>query len=76
MGPYFASYKGKKKEGIHVLYQVEYYTKSDAGKYTKKFDLFPRIQINERMGNAAEPDTKHYLDKDIYNPCYLRYIRY
>lgn len=66
MGPYFASYKGKKKEGIHVLYQVEYYTKSDAGKYTKEFDLFPRIQINERMGNAAEPDTRHFLDKDIY----------
>ncbi|MCD6069075.1 MAG: cytochrome c biosis factor [Bacteroidetes bacterium] len=65
MGPYYASYTGKKKEDNHILFHVEYYEKNEANKLVKAFDLYPRIQLNER-GNAAEPDTRHYLDKDIY----------
>lgn len=30
------------------------------------FDLNPRIQINEKMGLIASPDTKHYLTYDVY----------
>jgi cytochrome c-type biogenesis protein CcmF len=65
MGPYYVAYKGKKREGIKILYNVEYFTKSSNGKLIKSFDLFPRITLNDR-GNAAEPDTKHYLKQDIY----------
>jgi cytochrome c-type biogenesis protein CcmF len=32
----------------------------------KIFTLRPYLQINERFGNVPEPDTKHYLHKDIY----------
>jgi cytochrome c-type biogenesis protein CcmF len=32
----------------------------------KLFTLRPYLQINERFGNVPEPDTKHYLHKDIY----------
>lgn len=32
----------------------------------KLFELRPHLQINERFGNVPEPDTKHYLNKDIY----------
>lgn len=32
----------------------------------KLFTLQPHLQINERFGNVPEPDTKHYLNKDIY----------
>lgn len=32
----------------------------------KLFTLEPRIQLNEQMGNAPEPDTKHWLGKDLY----------
>jgi cytochrome c-type biogenesis protein CcmF len=35
-----------------------------AGDYL--FTLHPRIQMNPKFGNVAEPDTKHYLDKDVY----------
>ena len=28
--------------------------------------LEPRIQLNEQMGNAPEPDTKHWLHRDLY----------
>ena len=30
------------------------------------FTLEPRIQLNEQMGNAPEPDTKHWLHRDLY----------
>ncbi|MCC6690663.1 MAG: hypothetical protein IT235_03945, partial [Bacteroidia bacterium] len=26
----------------------------------------PLVQINPRMGNVAEPDTRHFLHKDVY----------
>jgi cytochrome c-type biogenesis protein CcmF len=32
----------------------------------KLFTLDPRIQLNERMGNAPEPDTRHWWDRDLY----------
>ena len=30
------------------------------------FTLEPRIQLNEQMGNAPEPDTRHWIHKDLY----------
>ncbi len=33
---------------------------------TKQFTLEPRIQLNEQMGNAPEPDTRHWLHRDLY----------
>ena len=32
----------------------------------KQFSLFPRIQLNPRFGNVAEPATKHYVGRDVY----------
>jgi len=37
-----------------------------SGKLREDFDLNPRIQINEKMGLIASPDTKHYLTYDVY----------
>ncbi|MHB8260344.1 MAG: cytochrome c biogenesis protein CcsA [Bacteroidia bacterium] len=65
MGPYFVCYTGKEKKGINMNYKVEYFYK-EQGKYIKQFELFPRIQMNPRMGNAAEPDTRHFLSYDVY----------
>ncbi|MFB6307149.1 MAG: hypothetical protein ABEH43_09230 [Flavobacteriales bacterium] len=32
----------------------------------KIFTLNPSVQVNEQFGNVPEPDTRHYLHKDIY----------
>lgn len=32
----------------------------------KLFELEPSVQLNELMGNVPEPDTRHYLHKDVY----------
>jgi cytochrome c-type biogenesis protein CcmF len=66
MGDYLVSYIDKKKEGVNIHYRVDYLTKNEAGKPELSFSLFPLIQTNPRMGNIAEPSTKHFLHKDIY----------
>lgn len=66
MGPYLVVYKGKKREGINVYFTVDYFKLNKDKKPEFDFTLVPHIQDNPRMGQAAEPDTKHYLDRDIY----------
>jgi cytochrome c-type biogenesis protein CcmF len=71
MGDYLVTYTNrepKTKDGTkYVFFNVDFLKKSDAGKPEKAFTLRPFIQLNPFMGNAAEPDTKHYLHKDIYS---------
>lgn len=66
MGPYRVVYKGKKRIGINVYFTVDYLKLNKDNKPELDFTLMPQIQDNPRMGQAAEPDTKHYLDRDIY----------
>lgn len=66
MGNYFVTYKGSRKEGMNIYYDVEYLKKNETGDYVHAFQLSPHIQLNPRMGNIAEPDTRHFLTKDIY----------
>jgi cytochrome c-type biogenesis protein CcmF len=66
MGEYLVSYRGDSTAGINIYYNVDYYTKNASGKIEKAFQLSPLIQTNPRMGNVAEPATKHYLNRDIF----------
>ena len=64
MGPYLVTYAGKQKSGINILYAVSYTEAAHPEKGS--FSLFPRIQLNKNMGNVPEPDTKHWLAKDLF----------
>jgi cytochrome c-type biogenesis protein CcmF len=66
MGDYFVVYRGSRQERMNIFYDVEYLTKDKNGNYYHAFLLSPRVQLNPRMGNVAEPDTRHFLTKDIY----------
>lgn len=66
MGPYYVTYTGKEQEGIHVYYKIGYFTQDESGQKQQAFELRPFVQLNERMGNVAEPATKHFLTRDIY----------
>lgn len=66
MGKYFATYVGKRYVGINIYFDVDYFIKDDAGKLSKVFSLSPLVQTNPRMGNVAEPDTRHFLSFDVY----------
>jgi cytochrome c-type biogenesis protein CcmF len=66
MGPYLVSYREKKREGINVFFTVDYFKMGANNKPEKDFTLTPMVQDNPLMGQAAEPATKHYLNRDIY----------
>jgi cytochrome c-type biogenesis protein CcmF len=65
MGDYFISYRGDSVAGVNIYHKVEYF-KKDNGLLVKAFTLHPLIQTNPRMGNVSEPDTRHFLGRDIY----------
>lgn len=65
MGEYMVSYRGREVDGVNISYLVDYFENNN-GKLEKAFTLKPRVQTNERMGNVPEPDTRHFLAKDIY----------
>jgi cytochrome c-type biogenesis protein CcmF len=65
MGDYWVSWTAQEEEGHYVNYKLEFFEENgDALKAA--FELAPRIQMNERMGNVAEPSTRHTLLKDLY----------
>ena len=66
MGKYMVTYTGKERKGIDVYFHTDYFTKGANGALEKAFSLSPMIQDNPRMGQAANPDTKHFLSNDIY----------
>ncbi len=66
MGGYLVTYKGMKTEGVDNFYIVDYLRKNDKGETTENFQLLPNAQINPKMGLVANPDTKHYLTKDVF----------
>lgn len=67
MSDYYVTWTGKEKKGVNIFYNIDY-LKADPsnGELQKKFTLQPIVQLNERMGNVAEPATKHFFTKDIY----------
>lgn len=65
MGDYVVSWTRERIEGNYRYYDVDY-MEWVGGNLEKKFTLSPSILMNERMGNSPEPDTRHYLGKDVY----------
>ncbi|SOE20374.1 cytochrome c-type biogenesis protein CcmF [Spirosomataceae bacterium TFI 002] len=49
-------------EAENTYYQVAY---SDSK--GNEFNLYPRFQVNESMGNVASPDIKQFWNRDIYS---------
>ncbi len=66
MGKYEVTYVGKRFEGINIYFDVDYFTRASDGSLKKEFRLSPLLQTNPRMGNVAEPDTRHFPTFDVY----------
>ena len=65
MGDYEVAYRGAVKTGINIHFNIDFLSETEDG-LKKEFTLKPIVQLNKVMGNVAEPDTWHYLTKDIY----------
>jgi len=73
MGRYMVTYTDSKTKGRETFYQVDFVKMKDAGTGKIDFSVHPSLNINTRMGNVYNPDTKHFIDKDIYT--YLSYAQ-
>ena len=62
IGEYYVTYNNIHKEGHNIYFDVDYLNKEKK----KEFTLQPFLQLNEKMGNVAEPSTRHFIHKDIY----------
>ncbi len=65
MDDYWVTYKGDTTIGPNHYYRVNYLRK-EGDKVIEDFTLEPNAQINPKMGLVANPDTKHYLTKDVF----------
>lgn len=67
IGKYSVRYLGDSVVEPYHYYKVEYtYRQNDTGKVLEQFVLKPNAHINPKMGLSANPDTKHYLTKDVF----------
>ena len=62
MSQYIVTFKGDTTIGPNTFYEVHY---QDTGS-NEQFSLYPNAQYNEQQGLMPNPDTRHYLTKDIY----------
>lgn len=71
MGDYMVTYTAKEWEvrngTNYVHFHIDFFEQNGIHAGEKKFRLSPFIQKNEFMGDAPEPDTKHFWYKDIYS---------
>ncbi len=63
---HYASYAGFHTRGSESFYQIDFLKKTGSDKYILNFSVFPSVNRNKRMGNVYNPDTKHYLYKDVF----------
>ena len=77
MGDYFVSWVDKRQEGINQVYQIDYFQENKNNQLGKSFSLFPFIQLNEIMGNVAEPSTKPSTPaRSMSKPPHVCKVRY
>lgn len=66
LGPYLATYNGMRKVRNMQYYDLTFY--QEAGDSLRKaFEVAPYLLMADEMGPTSNPDTKHYLFKDIYS---------
>ncbi len=68
MGDFFVVFTGDSlsADGVNAYYQVQYFKPDKTGNLQYQFTLHPRVQLNDRMGNVAEPSTLRKWNKDIF----------
>jgi cytochrome c-type biogenesis protein CcmF len=66
MGGYLVRYTSNEVRGRETFYKVDFIRESDFASGKVAFSVYPSVNHNSRMGNVYNPDTRHFLNKDIY----------
>jgi cytochrome c-type biogenesis protein CcmF len=66
MGGYMVKYSSNESRGRETFYKVDFIRKTDSATGKVAFSVHPSVNHNDRMGNVYNPDTRHFINKDIY----------
>ncbi|MBY0245215.1 MAG: cytochrome c biogenesis protein CcsA [Sphingobacteriaceae bacterium] len=66
MGKYTVTYVSDTTVAPNTMYKINFKIIKEDGSIGENFNLEPYVQVNEKMGLIASPDTKHYITHDIY----------
>lgn len=68
MSGYKVTYVDDQFEGNNRRYQVNFQKMEEDGRITEEFNLYPTALYDNKLTKVAayNPDTKHYLSKDIF----------
>jgi cytochrome c-type biogenesis protein CcmF len=66
MGKYLVTYSSSEAKGRETFFKLDFMKKEDFSSGKIAFSVYPSVNHNSRMGNVYNPDTKHFIDKDIY----------
>ena len=66
MGGYLVRYSSSETLGRETFYKVDFIKKADSASGKVAFSVHPSVNHNDRMGNVYNPDTRHFINKDIY----------
>jgi cytochrome c-type biogenesis protein CcmF len=61
-----ATYKSSDFESPNTYFNIKYEVLDKDGKVKDEFTLRPNKQDNPKMGLVSNPDTRHYLTRDIF----------
>lgn len=61
-----ATFVGAETKSPNTYFQVNYQLLDKNGNIKDEFTLKPNTQDNRKMGPVANPDTRHYLTRDIF----------
>lgn len=73
MGNYLVTYSSAETKGIETYYRLDFVKKSDSVSGKVAFSVYPSVNRNQRMGFVYNPDTKHFINKDIFT--YISFAR-
>jgi cytochrome c-type biogenesis protein CcmF len=61
-----ATFKSVREAKPNKYFKVDYEVLNSKGEVTDAFTLEPNTQNNPKMGMVSNPDTRHYLTRDIF----------
>jgi cytochrome c-type biogenesis protein CcmF len=65
MSGFYVTYVDSRTNGNLTEYRVDF-MKRKKGKYNLEFTLHPSVNVNARMGEVYNPDTRHFIGRDYY----------
>ena len=66
LGPYKAVYQGMREERNKQIYDIGFW-QPEGDSLQKLFEVEPYLLMADNMGPTPNPDTRHYLLKDVYS---------